>query len=83
MKEEFISYGLPIWFMKTIGALKILLSMALIASIWIEQIEIYSCIGIIALMVGAISMHLKIGDPIKKSIPASIFLILTALIVWL
>jgi len=83
MKEEFANYGLPMWVMPLIGTLKVLLSVALIASIWYEQIESIPAMGIAVLMLGAVFMHIKIGDPIKKSLPATTFLILSALIVFL
>jgi hypothetical protein len=31
-------------------------------------------------MLGAVSMHVKIGDPIKKSFPAFTFLVLSLII---
>jgi len=31
-------------------------------------------------MLGAVGMHLKVGDPLRKSLPAASLLILTALI---
>ncbi len=83
MKEEFANYGLPMWFMTLIGSLKVLFSLALIASIYFEQIELIPAIGIAALMIGAIFMHIKIGDSFKKSVPAVIFLVLSAIILWL
>jgi hypothetical protein len=33
---------------------------------------------IAALMVGALLMHVKVGDPIKKAVPATIMLALSA-----
>lgn len=83
MKEEFANYGFPTWFMYVIGTLKVILATALIASIWYGQIERNSAMGIAALMLGAVFMHLQIGDPLKKSLPAAIFLILSVLIIWL
>ncbi len=77
IKEEFEIYGLPSWFMIVIGTLKVALSVALIASIWFPTIEIIAALGIAALMAGAVSMHLKVGDPIKKSFPAALFLLLS------
>lgn len=77
IKEEFIAYGLPVWFMYLIGGLKVLLSVALIASIWFPELEMYSSLGISFLMLGAITMHLKIGDPVMKSFPAFLFLVLS------
>jgi len=77
MKDEFSAYGLPIWFMYVIGALKVLLSLLLILSIWYGSLELYAAGGMAFLMIGAVVMHLKVKDPIKKSFPAALFLTLS------
>jgi hypothetical protein len=77
MKEEFKAYGLPEWLMYVVGSLKVSLSLGLLLSIYFNELEIYSAYGIAFLMLIAILMHLKIGDPIKKSLPAFIFLSLS------
>ena len=80
MKQEFKNYGLPEWFMYLIGSLKVGLAIALILSIWFNQLESISLIGIGVLMLGAIAMHFKINDEFKKSLPALTLLLLTTLI---
>ena len=77
MKEEFKAYGLPEWLMYAVGTLKVFLSLSLIVSIYFRELEIPSACGIAFLMLIAILMHIKIGDPIKKSLPAFIFLSLS------
>ncbi|PWN06134.1 DoxX family protein [Rhodohalobacter mucosus] len=77
IEEEFKAYGLPVWFMWTIGTLKVVLAILLIASIFYPQVEAVAAYGIAFLMLGAVSMHIKIGDPIKKSLPAFTFLVLS------
>ena len=73
MKEEFKAYGLQEWVMYIVGTLKVLLSLGLLFSIYFNELEIPSACGIAFLMLIAIVMHIKIGDPIKKSLPAFIF----------
>lgn len=80
MKQEFETYGLPEWLMFIVGGLKIILSLGLLASIYFSELEAPSAYGIAILMLGAIIMHLKISDPIKKSLPAFIFLTLSLLV---
>ncbi|WP_425391651.1 DoxX family protein [Ekhidna sp.] len=80
IKEEFEVYGLPSWFMVAVGTLKVLLSIGLIASIWYPGVEMVTSLGIAVLMAGAVSMHIKVGDPIKKAFPATLFLILSVVI---
>lgn len=75
--EEFNNYGLPKWFMYVIGTLKIIFALMLLASIYYTQLELIAAYGIAALMFGAVSMHIKIGDPMTKSLPAFIFLVMS------
>lgn len=80
IEEEFKNYGLPLWFMYTIGTVKVVLALLLIASIYYSQVEAIAAYGIAFLMLGAVSMHIKISDPLKKSLPAFTFLVLSILI---
>jgi len=78
--EEFKAYGLPIWFMWTVGTLKVALAILLLVSIIYSQIEPIAAFGIAFLMLGAVFMHMKIGDPLKKSFPAFTFLVFSLVI---
>lgn len=78
--EEFKNYGLPVWFMYTVGTAKVGLAILLIASIYYSMVEAVASFGIAFLMLGAISMHIKISDPLKKSLPAFTFLVLSLVI---
>ena len=81
MKDEFSAYGLPDWMMYTVGGLKVAFSIGLIAGIWIPEIIQFSALGIAFFMFFAIMMHLKVKDPIIKSLPATTFFVLSVLIV--
>jgi hypothetical protein len=78
--DEFKAYGLPVWFMYIVGTAKVILALLLLVSIVYSQLEAISAYGIAFLMLGAVSMHLKIGDPLKKSFPAFTFLVLSLII---
>ena len=80
MKEEFAVYGLPGWFMALVGVLKVLFALMLIAGIWFPWLIYPSAIGIAVLMVGAILMHIKVKDPLKKSLPAFTMLVLALIV---
>lgn len=80
MKQEFETYGLPEWVMFVVGGLKVFLSLALLASIYFTSLEVPSAYGIAILMLGAIIVHLKVSDPIKKSLPAFTFLVLSLIV---
>ncbi|TVZ23048.1 DoxX-like protein [Dokdonia sp. Hel_I_63] len=81
LKEEFAHYGLSETAMKAVGTIKCLLAVGLLVSIFVPVLEFYSALGIAVMMVGAIAMHLKVGDVLKKSFPAFLFLALSVLII--
>ena len=81
--EEFAAYGLPSWFSYIVGALKILSAILLIAGIWMPQLVLPGSALVSSLMVGAILMHLKIRDPLIKSLPALMMLILGLSIIFI
>ena len=62
LRQEFAAYGLSDAVFYLVGALKLASAVALLA----------------ALMLGAIAMHLKVRDPILKSVPALAMLAMTA-----
>ena len=80
MKEEFEVYGLPGWFMKLIGVLKVLFAVSLIAGVWIPELTKPAAIGLGLLMLGAVAMHVKVKDPVKKSLPAFSLLVLCVVV---
>ncbi len=82
MKEEFEAYGLPDWFMKVIGSLKVLLASLLIIGIFVPSVVKPAALGLAVLMLGAILMHFKIKDAPTKSLPAFIFLVLSLYLVF-
>ena len=83
MKDEFISYGLPDYFVWLIGFLKVTLATLLLIGIYINSLVFPASIGMAILMVGAIAMHIKVNDDIIKSLPATIFLILSLSVAFL
>lgn len=82
MKEEFEIYGLPDWFMKIIGALKLILATLLIAGIWVPSLVKPAAMGMAILMLGAIVMHFKVKDAPLKSLPAATFLVLSLILIF-
>jgi hypothetical protein len=65
-----------------VGALKVLAALALVISIWYPFLAIPSSAAIGFLMIGAIWMHFRVRDPLKKSLPAATLFLLSAFI-WL
>ncbi len=76
LKEEFLAYGLPEWFYFLIGGLKILAALALLAGIMEPALVPPAAALLTLLMLGALSMHIKVKDPFTKSVPALCMLIL-------
>lgn len=76
IKEEFKEYGLPDWSLYLIGFLKVVLALVLIAAIWFPSFLKPAAVGLSALLTGSVLMHLKIKDPIIKSLPAFIFIVM-------
>lgn len=76
MGEEFAAYGLPDWFMYAIGFLKVTAAVLLIVGLWAPVVVVPTALMICALMLGALAMHFKVGDPLRRSLPA--FLVLAA-----
>ncbi len=79
--EEFAAYGLPLWFCYLIGFLKVSAALALIIGIWVPGLALPAAGLLLVLMLGAVSMHIKVKDPIKKAIPAAIMLLLNLYLV--
>lgn len=82
MKEEFEIYGLPHWFLNLIGFLKLSLALLLLAGVFVPALIKPAAIGIAVLMLGAIGMHIKVKDSLIKSLPAFIFLVLSAILIF-
>ena len=81
LKEEFAAYGLPGFAFYLVGALKIGAACVLIAGVWFA-LPVQEAAGLVAaLMMGAIAMHFKVGDPLLKSLPAALMLAMSATIV--
>jgi uncharacterized membrane protein YphA (DoxX/SURF4 family) len=83
MKEEFAAYGLPAWSCYVVGILKVGSAFALLAGLLpdFSVVVLPAAVIIAVLMAGAVAMHLKVGDPFKKSVPALSVLILCAVII--
>ena len=80
MREEFAVYGLPGWFMIAIGVLKVSCATLLLVGIWLPVVTRPAAIALAILMSGAVSMHVKVKDPLKKALPSTLVLLLCILV---
>jgi len=82
--EEFAVYGLPKWSVYAVGATKLTLATMLIAGIWYTSLVQFAVIAMGVLMAGALICHLKTkDDPLSRATPASLMLIMCALVLYL
>jgi len=70
MKEEFEEYGLSETTMYAVGAAKVSLAALLLVGHAEPRVVRPAAIGLAAFMLGAIGMHIKVGDPVKRYLPA-------------
>jgi len=81
--EEFEVYGLSKSFCYVIGFLKVSLALILLASIQYESLTLIGSLGLAILLLGSIIMHFKIKDPMFKSFPAFLFILMNLTIAYL
>ena len=83
MKEEFAAYGLPVWAVYVVGGLKVIIAGVLLFSVFavgaMNPVASIALTLLTILMLGAISMHLKVKDSFIKFVPALLILGMTIL----
>ena len=83
LQEEFAAYGLPDFFFYLVGVLKVGSALLLLAGIWMGSLVLPAAAVVAVLMVGALSMHVKVQDPAIKSLPAFLMLVMSASLCYL
>ena len=78
--KEFDHYKLPEWFRDFVGILKLSFSVMILYNN--NELVMVGCMGIIVLMVGAIGTHIRVKNPLHKTIPAVTVLGLCAAILY-
>lgn len=78
LEEEFSEYGLPTWFFYLVGALKIGSAIALLVGLWVPSLVVPAAAVVVVLMLGALAMHIKVKDPLMRSLPAFLMLVMSA-----
>lgn len=77
MAEEFAVYGLPAWFMKVVMALKLTCATFLLLGLAFPDLVLIGALGMVVLMVGAVAMHMRVRDDLRKTLPAAGMLFLS------
>jgi hypothetical protein len=81
MLGEFAAYGLPAWSCYLVGFLKVASAIALLAGLLYPAPVLPAALIVTLLMAGAVAMHVKVGDPFKKFVPALSVLVLCVIII--
>lgn len=81
--EEFEAYGLSRTTCYVVGFLKVGAAIMLLASIHYTYLAVTASSILAILLLGSIAMHLKIKDPLYKSFPAFLFLLMNVAIIYL
>ncbi|MDP1608858.1 MAG: DoxX family protein [Chlamydiales bacterium] len=74
LKDEFTTYGLPLWSFYVIGFIKISSAILLLLGLWKPFLVFPAAFVVSFMMVGALWMHIKVRDPVKKLLPALMML---------
>lgn len=80
LKEEFATYGLPAPMFYIVGGLKIVCGMLLLVGLAFAPVVLPAAAVVAVLMLGAVVMHLKVGDRVSKYVPAALMLAMSVAI---
>ena len=80
LKDEFAAYGLPAPMFYIVGGLKIICGVELLVGLAYPPVVLPAAAVVAVLMVGAVAMHLKVGDPVTKYVPATLMLAMSGAI---
>jgi uncharacterized membrane protein YphA (DoxX/SURF4 family) len=80
LKDEFAAYGLPAPMFYIVGGLKIVCGVLLLVGLAYPPVVLPAAAVVAVLMMGAVAMHLKVGDPVSKYVPAALMLAMSGAI---
>ncbi len=78
IKDQFKEFKIPILMMYVVGILEVAGAILL----HVESTKLYSALGLIILMLGAIANHLKVKHPVDKSAPSILLLVLSSILAY-
>ena len=78
LRAEFTAYGLSPAFFLLIGVLKVGSAVMLLLGLWVPTLVLPAAGLVVALMLGALAMHVKVKDPAIRSLPAFLMLAMSA-----
>ena len=81
IQEEFRRYGFPDGMWKVVGGTKVTLALLLLAGVFLPQIVPFAAGAMALMMTAAIIAHLRVRDPMMKSVPAVLMLAMSVYVV--
>ncbi len=78
--EEFARYGLSDTVRRLVGGTKLALAALLLIGIVYPVLAVAAAAGIAVLMAGAVGAHIKVRDPLMKSVPALLMLAMSTVV---
>jgi hypothetical protein len=82
LPEEFAAYGLPPWSVWTVGSIKLGCAVLFVAGIWLPKAVAPTAAVLTLLMLAAILMHMRVRDPLVRSLPATLMLGMSVFLFW-
>jgi putative oxidoreductase len=64
--ENFRHFGYPQWFRVVTGSLEVLGGLGLLIGIWLPWLTALASTGLALVMLGAVSTHVRIREPLQK-----------------
>ena len=71
-KKDFARFGYPAWFMYFTGAMEVTGAVGMFAGVFAPVWGALAGLLLAAVMVGAVATHIRVGDPVKNVVPASV-----------
>ena len=81
ISEEFSHYGFSDAFRWMIGTTKLTLAGLLVLGTVYAPLAVAAASGMAILMLGAVAAHVKVSDPIIKSVPALLMLMMSVVVI--
>lgn len=81
LKAEFRAYGLPSWSVYVVGAIKVAAATGLLIGMWVPAVTQLSATVLAIMMLGAVTMHIKVSDSLKQTTPALLMLLMCIFII--
>ena len=78
--EEFARYGLSDTVRRLVGGTKLALAALLLIGIAYPVLAVAAAAGVAVLMAGAVGAHIKVRDPLMKSVPALLMLAMSTVV---